>query len=122
MKLIDGDALLERCREAQKSNISECEYTNHFLSPGQEPSTEWWCVEDMIVDAPEVEGLVERHYARWYKPTGMMPPEFHGHYECSICGGWALYDWRKHNDVILTEFCPYCGAKMWGGPDEGRQG
>jgi len=24
--------------------------------------------------------------AEWIKPTGMMPPEYHGHYECSSCG------------------------------------
>lgn len=49
-------------------------------------------------------------HAHWYKPQGMMPPEHHGHYECSNCGGWAMFNW-KHR-LELTEYCPWCGAVM----------
>lgn len=59
-------------------------------------------------------------YGRWIKPTGMMPPEHHGHYECSECGAWAGRDWlRPWREVLLTDFCPNCGAKMDGGDEHG---
>lgn len=49
---------------------------------------------------------------KWIKPEGMMPPEFHGHYECSCCGGWAMRDWYHPGKVVLTQYCPQCGARM----------
>ena len=50
---------------------------------------------------------------RWIKPTGMMPPEHHGHYECSECGAWAMRPWlRPWKGVVLTDFCPACGIQM----------
>ena len=37
------------------------------------------------VDAqPTIDAVPVRH-GRWVKMTGMMPPEYHGHYECSEC-------------------------------------
>lgn len=57
-------------------------------------------------------------YSEWIKPTGMMPPEFHGHYECMKCGGWVMKDWHKpwsNGGVVLTKYCPYCGRKMENG-------
>ena len=52
----------------------------------------------------------ERKKGKWVKMTGMMPPEYFGHYECSECG-WHLshHDKTKENEL---EFCPNCGAKM----------
>jgi len=52
-----------------------------------------------------------RAKAKWYKPTGMMPPEFTGQYRCSNCDELAMRDW-KHHRQILTNFCPNCGADM----------
>lgn len=55
----------------------------------------------------------ERKTGRWIKPTGMMPPEHHGHYECSECGAWAMRPWlRPWKGVVLTDFCPACGIPM----------
>lgn len=53
----------------------------------------------------------------WIKPTGMMPPEHHGHYECSKCGGWAMRTWY-HRRMVLTPYCPWCGASMTNGKAE----
>ena len=65
------------------------------------------------VPAADVEPV--RH-GRWVKMTGMMPPEFTGHYSCSEC------DWfcKKHS-IRETEFdfCPGCGAKM--GEEDGGE-
>lgn len=55
----------------------------------------------------------KRKNGRWIKPTGMMPPEHHGHYECSECGAWAMRPWlRPWKGVVLTDFCPACGIPM----------
>lgn len=55
--------------------------------------------------------------AKWYKPTGMMPPEFAGRHRCSACDGFAMHDWKHHREQ-LTPFCPHCGAKMENGDSE----
>ena len=74
-----------------------------------------YCEENWIalnVDAvnkqPEADVEPVRR-GRWIKMTGMMPPEFTGHYSCSEC------DWfcKKHS-IRETDFdfCPGCGSKM----------
>lgn len=55
----------------------------------------------------------ERKKGMWYKPTGMMPPEYIGVYRCSVCEEIAPRDWKRHIQ-ILTNFCPNCGADMRG--------
>ena len=61
-----------------------------------------------IKSAPAADVEPVRH-GRWVKMTGMMPPEFTGHYSCSEC------DWfcKKHS-IRETEFdfCPNCGCRM----------
>lgn len=67
------------------------------------------------IETIEPADVVPVRHARWIKPTGMMPPEHHGHYECSECGAWAGRDWlRPWRYILLTDFCPGCGAKMDG--------
>ena len=61
----------------------------------------------------EIMELPERKKGKWYKPTGMMPPEYAGRYRCSECDGFAMHDWKSHREV-LTDFCPNCGADMKG--------
>ena len=41
-------------------------------------------IEQYIELAPVVDAVPVVH-GRWIKMTGMMPPEYHGHYECSEC-------------------------------------
>ena len=61
---------------------------------------------------------VELNESEWIKPTGMMPPEYHGHYECVKCGGWAMEEWGGHHRMVLTKFCPHCGRPMKNGVNE----
>lgn len=49
-------------------------------------------------------------HGRWYKPTGMMPPEHHGRHRCTVCNYLAL-DYRIGHEE-LSPYCPNCGAKM----------
>lgn len=61
----------------------------------------------------EIQPEEQQKKGKWIKPTGMMPPEHHGHYECSNCGFWAMKDWlRPWKGVVLTNYCPGCGLKM----------
>jgi len=54
-------------------------------------------------------------HGQWIKISGMAPPEYHGKHRCSLCGAMAL-DRKFHEE--LSDYCPYCGAKMDGGFDE----
>jgi hypothetical protein len=58
---IDADALLAKCIERQKNRPGYYErgWSDNFLNDALEPSTEWWCVEQMIEDAPTVEPKLE---------------------------------------------------------------
>lgn len=75
-----------------------------------------WTIDDLataIETAPTINAIPIVH-GRWIKMTGMMPPEYHGHYNCSICQ-WHMKglrnSWTKEEEL---SFCPNCGAKMDG--------
>ncbi len=69
------------------------------------------CNAAIKVSDNELSINLTKKIGKWIKPTGMMPPEYHGHYECSLCGGWALREWRN-NKIKLSNYCPHCGNKM----------
>lgn len=70
-------------------------------------------VLNAIRSAPTVQ-LAPVVHGKWVKMTGMMPPEYHGHYECSECG-WHMKgirnSWTREEEL---SFCPGCGAKIDG--------
>ena len=68
----------------------------------------------LIESLPYVQS--DRKIGKWYKPTGMMPPEYIGVYACSVCDAFAMRSW-KHHTQVLTNFCPNCGADMRGERD-----
>lgn len=70
--------------------------------------------ENAIRELPSAQP--DRKKGRWVKMTGMMPPEYFGHYECSECL-WHLshHDKTKENEL---RFCPNCGADMRGEENE----
>ena len=58
MRLIDADALIADCQLAQKqADRHGREFASAFYSGGGDISTEWWCVEDMIENAPTVDAI-----------------------------------------------------------------
>ena len=102
MRAIDADALIADCQLAQKqADRHGIEYANAFYSGGGEVSTEWWCVEDMIENAPTIEP--ERKNGWWIEHNphkwglGIV-------FECSECG--------EKIDCEPSNFCPNCGAEM----------
>jgi hypothetical protein len=70
-------------------------------------------IETAIRNIPAMNAAPVVH-ARWVKMTGMMPPEYHGHYECSNCA-WHMKglrnSWTREEEL---SYCPGCGAKMKG--------
>ena len=75
------------------------------------------CIKAIRINNLPAADVEPVRHGRWVKMTGMMPPEFTGHYSCSEC------DWfcKKHS-IRETEFdfCPGCGAKMMGEEDGGE--
>ena len=65
----------------------------------------------MLKNQPAVDATPVIH-GRWIKMVGMMPPEYHGHYECSECQ-WHMKglrnSWTREEEM---NYCPNCGAKM----------
>lgn len=92
-KYIDADALL-----AEAKRLS-----------GPMTGDGWsnWGVYALIGRQP-VADVVPMRRGHWVKMTGMMPPEFAGHYGCSECG-WCGKNFLKETDF---DFCPGCGADM----------
>lgn len=96
-RLIDADVLIEKCR--------------------------YWCVvegpeeifigtlKSLLDKQPTVDAKPVR-YGRWIKMTGMLPPEYHGHYCCSECE-WHMKglrnSWTREEELL---YCPNCGARM----------
>jgi DNA-directed RNA polymerase subunit RPC12/RpoP len=72
-----------------------------------------------IKDLPAVDA-VPVVYGRWVIMVGMMPPEYHGHYECSRCQ-WHMKglrnSWTREEELT---YCPNCGAKMDGERRDGE--
>ena len=66
------------------------------------------CMEDLLLEARELLKEQQPKTARWEKRTGMMPPEYHGHYWCSNCEWHGKYNEREKD----YKFCPACGAEM----------
>ena len=54
-RLIDADALMQEFDKAQRTMQQHGqEYSCSFMSSSQEISTEWYCVEDMLENAPTI--------------------------------------------------------------------
>lgn len=75
-------------------------------------------IKTLIELLPAVDAAPVVH-ARWVKMTGMMPPEYHGHYMCSNCE-WHMKglrnSWTREEEL---SYCPGCGAIMDGGEGDG---
>lgn len=52
---MDANALMQEFDKAQRTMQQRGrEYSCSFMSSGQELSTEWYCVEDMVENAPTI--------------------------------------------------------------------
>jgi len=68
-------------------------------------------IEKALKAIPAVDAAPVVH-GQWIKMTGMMPPEYHGHYKYSECQ-WHMKglrnSWTREEEL---SYCPNCGAKM----------
>lgn len=114
MRCIDADALIADCQLAQKqADRHGREFANAFYSGGGEVSTEWWCVEDMIENAPTIEP--ERKKGKWIDRgwSGDGRGNSWHEWECSEC---------KHiTKGAKWNFCPNCGADMREDAEEAKK-
>ena len=111
--LISRAALLKECEECQKTDpyFEERGWASHFLNDAGEPSTEWYCVEDMIENAPAVDAAPVVHARRKTIKAGASNNYPFWDSKCSECG---------YTTAITTtgwRYCPRCGAKMDGEAD-----
>lgn len=75
--LISRAALLKECAECQKTDprFEERGWANHFINDAGEPSTEWYCVEDIIENAPAVDAVpvVRCRDCIYYRDNEVVP-------------------------------------------------
>ena len=107
MRLIDADALLRQFESVQKNADRHGRgFANCFYDDGGEVSTNWYCVEDMVENAPTVD-VPERNVGEWI----WMGDKGDSRFMCSVCKG-------KENvptimgKPIVWDYCPNCGARM----------
>lgn len=108
MRAIDADALIEEVKKYANEplKLHDRRWTSRCTA----------IIEDMIGTIkmqPTLDAVPVVH-GRWVKMTGMMPPEYHGHYECSECQ-WHMKglrnSWTREEELL---YCHNCGAKMDG--------
>ena len=113
--LISRAALLKECAECQKTDprFEERGWANHFINDAGEPSTEWYCVEDIIENAPAVDAAPVVH-GHWKSDNANTGNNYSFWYiRCSACGyTTAMTQTGWH-------YCPHCGAKMDGRESDG---
>lgn len=82
MRLIDADALMKEFERRQERQINE--YCDCFLNDAQNLSTEWYCVEDIVENAPTVDTV----------PV----------VRCKDCENWDT-DWKPADAEDGEHFC-----------------
>ena len=97
MRLIDADALMTQINKC----VNEKEETVYnFLNQAQEPSVEWWYVEDLINNAPTVDavpkGVLEQY--KWERDIAMEQLEEYG----------IPFGTNKDEDIVKVVRCKEC--------------
>ena len=104
-RLIDADELKKRFEKAQ-SYIQDGECAEAFYAHGNNLSTEWDCVEDIVDSMPTIEEVKGKWIDEGWYADGHSEHAFH----CSVCGEHIIdyvcqvYDENPH--------CKWCGAEM----------
>jgi len=98
--LISRAALLKECAERQKTDprFEGRGWTSHFINDAGEPSAEWYCVEDMIENAPTIDAIpVEwlRERKHWAAIDG-------DHWAENIIS-YLLEAWQKEQEADIAQ-------------------
>lgn len=104
MRLIDADALKETFEIAYKEARHDIEYANAFFSDAGEVSTEWWCVEDMVDNAPTIEPQ------QWIPVSERLPDikEHHVSEPCIVYFENGAYGFTELEENIFGQVGWYC--------------
>lgn len=108
-RLIDADALMDAFRSymVERYDREKC------VSEENCKTCEIGCLwRKMISSAPTVDA-VEVVHGRWvghYDGSWIHKRKWLTGYDCSVCGNFIN---------TMTPYCPYCGAKMDGGNEDG---
>lgn len=78
--------------------------------------SEWKEIEEKINSIPtaDVDPIV---YGKWVHPHWGYSGNFC--YNCSVCGNEAMHKEYKWTDKKFYPICPWCGAKMYRGENDG---
>ena len=103
MRLIDADALIERCER-----IASIDYNKFASTLSWAHAYETFIIE--LEDAPTIEAEPVRH-GEWVRTHAFHSIDEHKHI-CSCCG-FQMYMTKRVKEMY--KYCPKCGAKMDGG-------
>jgi hypothetical protein len=94
--LISRAALLKECAECQKTDprFEERGWASHFLNAAGEPSTEWYCVEDMIENAPTIDAIP----VEWLNKQCEMADD-RGDMEMTDAISWLIQTWQEKQEA-----------------------
>lgn len=100
MRLIDADALIQEMYRIAEETNNEAIHIDCI-------------VDEAVGNAPAVDAVpvVHGHWILEREPDG-KPYAFH----CSVCDD----DFHRIGNIVASDYCPDCGAKMDGGNDDGH--
>lgn len=90
-RLIDADALQQHFTDMQRYERCACNFTDD----GGEPATEWYCVEDVLENAPTIDAIpvewIENMLKEWLKSSASF----------ETCGAISamLVRWQKEQEA-----------------------
>lgn len=91
MRIGDLDALakeFKRMRDCDPNDNHFMGYACHFMNSGQEPSTEWECIDNALENAPTIDAIPVEWLRKWPKSLR------EGAYVHDI-----LRDWQKEQEA-----------------------
>lgn len=97
-KMVSREKIIKGLECCSLGNCQECTY----FCTGD-------CLTTLLKNAMTLlKESTDQKRGHWIKMTGMMPPEFTGHFECDNCGWHGKLNERETD----YNFCPGCGARM----------
>ena len=101
--LISRAALLKECAEHQKTDprFEGRGWTSHFINDAGEPSTEWYCVEYMIENAPAVDAIP----VAWLREKIKEHTDEEGWQDyLANSFGLCIEEWQKEQEVMKNGY------------------
>lgn len=109
-RLIDANALLKDFAERQNQDRCEGDLPDCFMNYADALSTEWWCIEEAIANAPTIDAVPVVRCGQCAKAKKFHNPQMG---DLILCNEYRVF----------TDECGFChkGAKIYGA-EEGEGG